>query len=235
MIDTARDGFTIVAPLEIAKIKSRFRAIPAMPPVFRGTCSHCGYESPVFSSGGFAIMVTDRDEDRRRRAGETVPVVLHPFAEFVLDEFGLSFHSAAWGGQLVEVQSLICRDCGRGSEVRRLTAGGVAIGCGGCSAIALSGLVAGTAAAFALNNPFLGAGVGVAFCVLTAAAVEFGADRFVRHRYRERAAAVDTRRMCSQCGSWNCVRPGPRSGPFPCPDCGETAVRLVPVARSGGA
>ncbi len=206
-----------------------------MPPTFRGTCSHCGYESPELSAGGFAILVTDRDEDRRRRAGEPVPVVLHPFAEFVLDEFGLSFHSAAWGGQLVETHTLVCRDCGRGTEARRLTAGGVAIGCVGCSGIALGGLVAGVAAGFALGNPFLGAGVGIAACVLTAAVVEFGSDRFVRARFRERADAVDTPRLCAHCGGGNCVRPGPRGGPFPCPDCGETAVRLVPVARSGGA
>jgi predicted RNA-binding Zn-ribbon protein involved in translation (DUF1610 family) len=207
----------------------------AMPPTFRGTCFQCGYESPELTAGGFAILVTDRDEDRRRRAGESVPVVLHPFADFVLDEFGLSFHSTAWGGQLVEVQTLVCRDCGRATETRRLTAGGVAIGCGGCTAIAASGLVAGVVASFAIGNPFLGAGVGVALCVLVAAIIEFGSNRFVRNRYRERAAAVDTPRMCVHCGGWNCVRPGPRSGPFPCPDCGETAVRIVPVARSGGA
>jgi predicted RNA-binding Zn-ribbon protein involved in translation (DUF1610 family) len=206
-----------------------------MPPTFRGTCTNCGYVSPELTPGGFAVFVTDADEDRRRRDGERLPVVLHPFADFVLDEFGLSFATTAWGGQLVEVQNLVCRDCGRATETRRLTAGGVAIGCGGCSAIAALGFVAGVAATFAFENPFLGAGVGVGFCVLTAAAVEFGANRFVRRRFRERVAAVDTPRMCSHCGSGNCVLPGPRGGPFPCPDCGEAAVRIVPVARSGGA
>ena len=205
-----------------------------MPLRFRGNCSHCGYESPEMSPGGFAVFVTDRDEDQRRRRGQSVPVVLHPFKDFVLDEFGLSFHSTAWGGQLVEVQNLVCRDCGRVTESRRLTAGGVAIGCGGCSAIAVAGLVIGVVSGLVASNPFIGAGIGVACCVLAATAIEFGATRLVRRRFPERAEAVDAPRMCSNCGGWNCARLGARGGPFPCPDCGETSVRMVPVARSGG-
>lgn len=205
-----------------------------MPATVRGTCSHCGYESPTFVPAGFAVLITDADEDRRRQLGETVPIVLHPFRDYVLEEFDLSFHSTAWGGQLVEVQNLICRDCGRSTETRRLTAGGVAIGCGGCSAIAVLGMIAGAATAFAVGNPFIGAGVAVALSVILATGIEFGANRFVRWRYRERAAAVDTSRMCSHCGGWNCVLAGPRGGPFPCPECGENTVRMVPIARSGG-
>lgn len=201
-----------------------------MPLVFRGNCEQCGYESPDLSPGGFAVLVTDSDEDRRRRNGENLPVVLHPFAEFVLDEFGLSFHSTAWGGQLVEVRNLVCRDCGRTTESRHLTAGGVAIGCGGCSAIAATGFIVGLVSAFVVGNPFLGAGIGVALCVLSATGIEFGANRLVRRRYRERADAVDVPPMCSHCGGWHCVPPGPRGGPFPCPECGQTSVRMVPIA-----
>lgn len=207
-----------------------------MPLTFRGNCSQCGYETPELIPGGFAVLVTDQEEDLRRQRGQTVPVVLHPFKDFVLDEFGLTFHTTAWGGQLVEVQNLVCRDCGRVSESRRLTAGGVAIGCGGCSAIAGLGLVAGLVTGLLIANPFLGAGIGIAFCVLTATGIEFGANRYVRWRYRERAEAVELSRMCTHCGGWNCVQLGTRGGgPFPCPDCGENAVRMVPVARSGGA
>ncbi len=206
-----------------------------MPLSFRGSCNECGYETPELKPGGFAILVTDRDEDRRRRQGEPVPVVLHPFTDYVLDEFGLSFATSAWGGQLVEIQNLICRDCGHITESRRLTAGGVAIGCGGCSAIAVMGLITGITIGFLIGNPFIGAGIGVALCVFSATVIEFGASRLVRWRYRERADAVDRPRMCYHCGGWNCVPLGTRGvGPFPCPDCGGISVRLVPIARTGG-
>ena len=180
-----------------------------MPLVFRGNCSHCGYESPDVSAGGFVVFVTDREEDARRRQGETLPVVTHPFAEYVLEEFGLSFHSTAWGGQFVEVQNLVCRDCGRVTQHRRLTAGGVAIGCGGCAGIGAMGLVLGIAVGFFVANPFVGAGLGIALCVLLATGIEFRANRLVRWRYRERAEAVDTTRMCHHCGGWNCVPSAP--------------------------
>lgn len=205
-----------------------------MPLVFRGNCSHCGYESPEVSPGGFVVFVTDADEDARRRNGEPVPVVTHPFAEFVLEEFGLSFHSTAWGGQLVEVQNRVCRDCGRVTEQRRLTAGGVAIGCGGCAGIAGMGMVLGIATGLLVANPFVGAGLGVALCVLLVTTIEFGANRYVRWRYKERADAIDTPGMCQHCGGWNGVQVGTRGGgPFPCPECGETSVRMVPIARPG--
>ncbi len=205
-----------------------------MPLVFRGDCSHCGYESPEVSAGGFVVFVTDREEDARRRRGEPVPVVTHPFANYVLEEFGLSFHSTAWGGQLVEVQNLVCRDCGRVTQHRRLTAGGVAIGCGGCAGIGGMGLVLGIAVGFFVANPFIGVGIGITLCVLLATSIEFGASRLVRWRFRERAEAIDTTRMCHHCGGWNCVPVGSRGGgPFPCPECGETSVRMVPIARPG--
>src|SRR4051794_38576837 len=48
-----------------------------MPPVYQGPCSGCGYEPPPVTPGGPCLLVTDADEDRRRRAGEHLPVVFH--------------------------------------------------------------------------------------------------------------------------------------------------------------
>src|SRR2546421_506679 len=62
----------------------------ALPAVYGGPCGGGGYKPPPVTAGGPHVLVTDPDEDRRRRAGEPVPVVLHPLTPYVLDEFGLS-------------------------------------------------------------------------------------------------------------------------------------------------
>lgn len=201
-----------------------------MPLVFHAACDRCDYAAPDLPAGGFAVYVPD-PPDAAPLLGRHHPPVIHPFAPFVLDEFGLSFASAAWGGRLIEVESVICTDCGRPFERRRLTAGGAAIGCGGCLAIAGGGFAVGLTAAVLAGNPFVGAGAGTATAVAAAAALEFGSSALVRLRFRDRAAAVDTPRGCPDCGSRRAARVGSGGGPFPCPGCGRRAVRVTPVVR----
>lgn len=200
-----------------------------MPLVFRAACGECEYQSADIPPGGYAVLVPDPDGPPLLAADH--PPVLHPFAPFVLDEFGLTFATAAWGGQLVERSSMACRDCGRVFERRRLTAGGAALGCGGCGVIAGLAVALGAVAAFASGNPFVGGGVGAVAGVLLAAGVEMGASAIVRGRYPDRARAVDTPRTCPGCHGNRVARVGSGSGPFPCPACGRRAVRFTAVAR----
>jgi len=131
-----------------------------MSPTYRITCPTCGYESRPRVGADFQLLVTDAAEDDRRRAGEPVPVVYHPFTDFVLDEFGLSFASAAWGGRLVAVCGAVCRGCGHTFDRRHLTAGGVRVGCGGCLGLAAGGVIISMATGVLVGNPFIGLGVG---------------------------------------------------------------------------
>lgn len=198
-----------------------------MPLVFHAACADCGYESPALSPGGFAVLVPDTDEPTPPILGRRHPPVLHPFAPYVLDEFGLTFASAAWGGQLVEFETVVCRDCGRVFERRRLTAGGAAIGCAGCLTLAAAAAVVAVVVAIAVGNPFVGLGVGAVAAVAVAAVIECGASGIVRRRYRDRVGQVDTPRTCPDCGGRRCSRVGSGGGPFPCPSCGHRAVRIV--------
>jgi hypothetical protein len=200
-----------------------------MPVVFQGCCSACGYDTPPVTAGGPCVLVTDADEDRRRRIGEPVPVVLHPLAPYVLDEFGLSFASAAWGGRLVEVRQLVCRDCGRAFERRWLTAGGVPVGCGGCLGIVAAGGLAAAATAVIAENPFLGLAVGGLTGAGLLAAIELGGSPLVRRRYPHRAAAVRTSPACPDCGSRAGIPVDRLRGPVPCPRCGTRALNYLPA------
>jgi ribosomal protein L37AE/L43A len=202
-----------------------------MPLVFHAACADCGYEAADLSPGGFAVLVPDAETDSPPILGRHHPPVLHPFAPFVLDEFGLSFATAAWGGQLVERETVVCRECGRVFERRRLTAAGAAVGCGGCLAIAGGAFAVAVVVGLVTGNPFVGAGAGAVVAVAAGAVAEFGASAFVRRRFRERAATVDTPRTCPDCGGRRVARVGSNGGPFPCPACGRRAVRIVPVAK----
>jgi hypothetical protein len=196
-----------------------------MPPLFQGTCSACGYEPPPVSPGGPCLLVTDAAEDRRRRIGEHVPVVLHPLTPYVLNEFGLSFALAAWGGRLVEARRLVCPDCGRVYERRWLTAGGVPVGCGGCLGIAVFAGAAAAAAGVAARNPFAGLAIGGAAGAGLLAAAELGASVIVRWWYPERAAAVRTPAECPDCGGRPGIRVNKLRKTVPCPQCGSKTMR----------
>lgn len=200
-----------------------------MPLVFHAACDECDYVAPALPAGGFAVYIPD-PPDAAPLLGRDHPPVVHPFAPYVLDEFGLTFASAAWGGRLVAVQSLLCSECGRHFERRRLTAGGAALGCGGCLTVAVGGFTVGLAVAFLSGNPFVGAGVGVAVGVAVTAILEIGATAIVRYRYPDRTAAVDTPKECPHCGGRRAMKVK-AGGPFPCPGCGARAVRLTPVVR----
>lgn len=202
-----------------------------MPTVYQGTCTACGYEGRPVTAGGPCLLVTDADEDRRRRAGEPVPVLLHPLVPSVLDEFGLSFALAAWGGRLVEVRRVVCRDCGRVYDRRRLTAGGVPVGCGGCLGIAAVGGVVAVATGAAAGNPFVGLAAGGLAGASLLAGVELGASAIVRRRFRYRAAAVRTPPGCPDCGGRHVTPVDRTRGPVPCPQCGSRTLRFQSTRR----
>ncbi len=199
---------------------------------FRSSCTSCEYQSDPISAGGLGIFVTSFEDDERRQFGESPAVVILPFERYILDEFGLSFYSAAWGGQLVELSPMVCRDCGQLSERRRLSAGGVAIGCAGCLGIAITSLTLAVLVAIVVGNPFIGAAVGAGGGVLVSAMIEFGASRIVRYRYANRVNAIDTPPECPHCESLRCVKIESGVGALPCPDCQQRTLVIVPFATS---
>jgi hypothetical protein len=200
---------------------------------YRRHCTECEFQPPDITAGGFSVFVTNSEEDARRQGGETLPVVLHPLMPYVLDEFGLSYHSVAWGGQLVAVQNCVCRECGHVFEKRQLTTGGVTIGCGGCVVVAVLVFVVGAIVAFASGNPFIGSGVGVAVGVLAATGTEWSAHWLVRWRYPRRAEAVDTEPACRTCGSSRWLLLASAVGQaLPCPNCGQRGQQFTPISRA---
>ena len=195
---------------------------------FRASCSACGYESAARPAQGVAVLVTDAEEDTRRRT-EDVPLVFHPLAPFVLDEFGLSYPAAAWGGQLVLVRAVVCPDCGSSHEHRYLTAGGASAGCAGWLVVGLFGAFVALVSGLLVGNPFLGAALGGGVAVGLLATAELGASVIVRSLYPRRARAVEGANACPNCGSRGGVRVSALPAKLPCPQCGEA--RLM-VARN---
>jgi hypothetical protein len=199
--------------------------------LIRRHCTECDYDPPTLPAADFAIFVTDREEDERRRAGQALPVVLHPLTPFVLDEFGLSYQRAAWGGQLINQTNYVCRDCGTVFEHRKLTAGGVTIGCGGCLLVGVLVFVVGLMVAFATGNPFIGSGVGVSLGVLVATGTELTAHWVIRWRYPERVQAVDSPALACPTCQGERVLPLVRAvgQTFLCPRCGQRGQQFTPV------
>lgn len=194
--------------------------------IYRPICTTCGYEGPATTPSELWVWVTDAREDAQRQRGEHPHIVLHPMKPCVLEEFGLSFSWAAWGGHLVQVRKLVCLDCGRLFDYRWLTAGGVPVGCAGCLGITfLAGIIAGVAT-LAVDNAFIGLGVGLTSAALLLAICELGASPLVRLWYASRARAIATERSCP-----DCLRTGLPVDrvvePVPCPQCGNHSLEFV--------
>jgi hypothetical protein len=203
--------------------------------VYQGTCSACGYTSPPVTAGGLHLLTIVGDEDERRQAGEPIPVELQPLNAAVLDQYGLSFPTAAWGGRLVEVQRVVCQGCGRAYERRWLTSGRVPVSCSGCLAVIAAAAAVATTAAAVAGNVFVGLVAGGFLGAILLATVELGSSRIIRNRYPHRVAAVDTPSTCPDCGAAAALPPDRLRGPVPCPRCGATALDYLPTESGGTA
>ncbi|HEX4614066.1 MAG TPA: hypothetical protein VH092_38140 [Urbifossiella sp.] len=184
------------------------------------------------SDGYQAVYVDEPVTTHAHRDDPHLVILAHPGESQILAEIGLTDEAAAWGGRLVRVRSVFCKGCGRSFEVRRLTAGLTAFGCGGCVGVIALAVVAGAGVGWLVGRGWVGFVAGWAACALLVTGVESAIGWFVRWRFAGRAACVDTPAQCPGCGSGRFVCPGSLRGPIPCGACGQRAMRFRSVGIS---
>jgi|SRR5579883_1378260 len=202
-----------------------------MPVIYEGRCSACRAVTARTSDGYLAVYVDEPASAYAHPDDPHLAILAHPGESWILEELGYSYEAAAWGGRLVSVATVFCRGCGQPFEVRRLTAGLGAFGCGGCLAVVAGAAGTGVTVGLFVDD-WVGYVAGWATFVLLVTAVESAVVRFVRWRHADRAARVATPEMCPSCGSREYGRPGALSDVIPCVTCGQRAVRFRAVGKS---
>jgi transcription elongation factor Elf1 len=202
-----------------------------MPLIFEGRCSACEAVTPRTSDGYMAVYVDEPALTHAHPCDPNLVILAHPGESWILKEIGYSFEAASLGGRLVSVAKVFCQACGQPFEIRRLTAGLGAFGCVGCFALVVGGVAAIVGVKSLLGN-WIGYLVGCAVFVLLMTVAESAVVRFVRSKYPERVARLDTPAICPHCGSPKYSRPGSLRGLFPCVACGQKAVRFRIVGKS---
>jgi predicted Zn-ribbon and HTH transcriptional regulator len=204
-----------------------------MPAVYQAHCSACNVTSPIGSEGYWAVFLDEPTTSRWAHPDDPHFVVLgHPLESHILSEIGYSYQDAAWGGRLVLVTKAFCRSCGSRFEIRRLSASLGAFGDLGCFGVGTAALGAGVGVGMWVGQGWAGFSAGWATSVFLFGVVESGVRWFVRRRYADRVARVDTPATCPHCGSQDYTRARPFRGPIPCVECGQRAVRLHCVGKS---
>jgi predicted Zn-ribbon and HTH transcriptional regulator len=201
-----------------------------MPMIYEGRCSACEATTPRTSDGYLAVIVDHAPQDYRHPETLNMAILAHPLETLILEELGFTYRSATRAGRLVSVDSVLCRDCGRPFEIRKLTAG--LIPAIGCLPVIILASIAGIIAAVQLNSLFWGCLWSLCALVLFAWMADFSVYRFVRWQHSERVKQVDTPGCCPHCHSKRYEHPGTLRGKVPCLKCGERAVTYRGVAIS---
>jgi ssDNA-binding Zn-finger/Zn-ribbon topoisomerase 1 len=217
-----------------------------MPTIFQASCNHCLFASDIFpaeygavfvdkpaserinSVVAGAVMFDDAKEAEVAEQGDPRLVVLaHPVESAILAETGFTWITVAWAGRYVRVRRVVCRSCGTLFEVRRLTCP-IALG---CMVGSIVGLTVGISYGIWERSFCFG------FWAANGMALGFWATAFMagssytRLRFKARAKAIDGPYHCPNCGSRRYVGIETRRS-FPCPKCGECAMRVRSVGFS---
>lgn len=204
-----------------------------MAAIYQAACSACDYTS-LKQSDGYLAVILDRPsplthahpEDRR------VVILAHPVESMILSEMGVSFRTTCHEGRLLYVREVMCRSCGTMYEIRRLGAGGSALGGRGWLSILAIAMLVGALVGQQQNSIIFGLIAGCLASLSLSAIIERIVCRSIRRRYPRRVAEFDRGPGCPKCGGQEYA--GFRSGwrKLVCPGCGRRSVRIRYVAKS---
>ncbi len=223
----------------------RLRESVCLPTIFQAQCDHCSFVSDVFPAEYGAIYL-----DEPQPAGENtlvagiaffegakgkvaiqgdrrLVVLAHPIEDAILAETGLTWESLVWAGRYVRIRRVVCKSCGTLFEIHRLACPpGL-----GCMVGSFVGLPVGVAFGLWERSFCFGFWVayGIAFGFCCAA--NLAGWVYIRLRFKGRAKAIDGPPCCPNCHStgWASVE---RRRTFPCPQCGQKAMRVRSVGKS---
>jgi hypothetical protein len=203
-----------------------------VPLIFEGCCSACGAVTPRTSGFYRAVYLDEPTTSAHVHPEDPHLVILaHPVESLILQETGCTDLSATLGGRLVSVVVVFCLSCGHLFEIRRLTAGFVTLGVGGClGALALS-VAMGVALSLWIGGA-LGVVAGVAGVGLLLVLLDWLVWAIVRVWHRDRARQVATPCECPHCGGHEYAPPRIRLKAVPCVACGKRAVEVRCVGVS---
>jgi hypothetical protein len=92
-----------------------------MPPIYRGKCSNCGYESPPTGNGLQGIILDQPIQTPHAHPENNRIVFLgHPLETSIMKDLGYTYSSAIREGRLLIIEHLFCTSCGNIYESRRL-------------------------------------------------------------------------------------------------------------------
>jgi predicted Zn-ribbon and HTH transcriptional regulator len=185
-----------------------------MPVIYQGRCTACDAVTGSTSDGYSAVYVDEPATAYAHPDDPHLVILAHPGESLILEEVGYTHKAAASGGRLVAVRQVYCKECGRPFEVRRLTAGLTALGCGGCLGVVALAAVAGVGIGVLVGG-WVGDVAGWTAFGLLVAVGEVAVRRSIRWRYSDRARRVDTPTQCPNCGSRRYACPGSLWRPIP--------------------
>ena len=203
-----------------------------MPLIYEGRCSACAAVTPITSEGYHAVLVDEPATTYAHPDDPHLVILAHPCEALILEEIGYTYKAVTLGGRLVAVKNVFCRTCGQPFEIRRLTAGLAAFGCGGCLGVVAGAATAGIGVGILVGGDWVGYVAGGATFASLVNVAEASVCRFVRWRYADRAARVATPETCPSCGGHEHSRVGSRMEPLPCTACGQRAVGFYVVGMS---
>jgi hypothetical protein len=217
-----------------------------LPTIFQARCSRCPFVSDMFpseygavfvdqpASNGItsvvagAVLFQHTGEAEVAEQGDPRLVVLaHPIESHILAETGYTWLTLAWAGRFVRVRRVVCKSCGTLFEVRRLTCPPAV----GCEVGLVIGLIVGVFYGFREGHFCSGlsaaGGIALGFYLMTSLAGWI----YARFRFKARAKIIDGPHNCPKCKSKGYVGVQTRRT-FPCPKCGEFAMRVQSVGMS---
>lgn len=201
--------------------------------IYEARCSACNYSPMRMDDGYLALIVGDPGNSSFAHPEDSrLVIVAHPVEHMVLDQFGESYRSAGLGGRLLEIQNVICANCGTFYELRRLTADFKTLGCQPLLFPLAVACVLGGLVAWRADSICLGFFVGWLSILMNLYVLDLVTDRLVRRRFANRCKEFDRRADCPKCGSRRYARIRWRLRPLPCARCGKRALRITYYGKS---
>lgn len=204
-----------------------------MAAIFQGTCKHCGYQSAADADTALAVLISQDhvalgeplnkllvsyDVGNLVSAEHLCLIQLaHPLKDSILKSAGLTMRDASSNGQLVRLQSVVCRECGTTFRRRRLIACGL-----GCFSTLAICLIVGFAAGYSRGSIAIGfiAAYGAIFVIAAADPV---IQWWKLRAFRERAYALTGAGNCPNCGS-DSIQSVCKSTSVTCPSCRQRSM-----------
>jgi ssDNA-binding Zn-finger/Zn-ribbon topoisomerase 1 len=219
-----------------------------MPSVYEAQCPRCGCKGRHSTARYGAVFMDEPVEEEslttkahavQSRSNLTalvadpedcrMLVLAHPLEGRILKEAGYTWDTVKKAGRFVLVDEVVC-ECGKTFRVRKLMGPAFSGGVGSC--LVFAGMLMATIdAGLQMESFWFAIGALLVITWSYVVAEQAYGRWYIRCYFRERAKAIDGPSQCPDCGSKDFVSIA-RSRTFPCPQCGETAMRFITVART---